>query len=249
MPVLRKSPREFRASPVRILGARGPLPRLIRRRNHAGAPVITYTLYNEAAYSHIRSNRLNRVAELKRFQVAGEPDSEIVNDRSVPPFPSEAVILKTVWWPVAQHARTALPVWDTEPNPPRAAGSDYLNWRRVVAVESVNHMLNASDAPASFAGREFSGVHRFGLEAFYYVAVDEGLAERMMRDRETRRTALIALGRDLRAGDYLVLVGANLATKEIKDWVWATFWWHDGRTMGHSPRIDRIHWNSRGAIT
>ena len=81
----------------------------------SGAPVITYTLYNEAAYSHIRSNRLNRVAELKRLQVAGEPDSEIVNDRSVPPFPSEAVILKTVWWPVAQHARTALPVWDTEP--------------------------------------------------------------------------------------------------------------------------------------
>jgi hypothetical protein len=32
---------------------------------------------------------------------------------------------------------------------------------------------------------------------------------------------------DAEAGDYAVLIGMHLTTKEIPDWVWGTFWWHD----------------------
>lgn len=31
----------------------------------------------------------------------------------------------------------------------------------------------------------------------------------------------------LTAGDEVVLLGMHVTTKEIPDWVWATYWWHD----------------------
>jgi hypothetical protein len=41
----------------------------------------------------------------------------------------------------------------------------------------------------------------------------------------------------LQAGDILILVGLHLTTRDIPDWVWATFWWtEDGRpTSGFGP--------------
>jgi hypothetical protein len=43
---------------------------------------------------------------------------------------------------------------------------------------------------------------------------------------------LIALGRPLKPGDNIVLVSANLMTRETMNWVWATFWWHDQPEKG-----------------
>jgi hypothetical protein len=54
----------------------------------------------------------------------------------------------------------------------------------------------------------------------------------LMRDRSARKAATIALGRDLREGDYLVLVSANLGRRETENWVWAAFWWHDRPDQG-----------------
>jgi hypothetical protein len=33
--------------------------------------------------------------------------------------------------------------------------------------------------------------------------------------------------RPFRLGDYVAFVAAHVTTREIPDWVWATFWWHD----------------------
>jgi hypothetical protein len=36
----------------------------------------------------------------------------------------------------------------------------------------------------------------------------------------------------LEPGDHVVLIGMHVSTKEIPDWVWATFWWHDRPDAG-----------------
>jgi len=198
----------------------------------ADVPVLTYTLYNDAAYRHIRSNRLNSISVLEKLRTTGPQDSVIAAGRSIPPFPTQAIVMKTVWWPIAQDAITALPVWDAESNAPRRDGNSYLSWRRVVAIDSLKHAAQVTTADVQFAGREFPGVSRFGLDAFYHVVVDARLAEHLMRDREARKTTFIALGRALKAGDYIALVGANVATREIRDWIWAAFWWHDRADHG-----------------
>jgi hypothetical protein len=198
----------------------------------ADIPILTYTLYNAAAYNHIRTHRLHLLSELKRLSAMGPEDASVVGDRSVPPFPAEAIVLKTAWWPVARDRLTALPVWDPDNNPPRPSGNDYTTWPRVVAVDPSPDWRTVRTAHVDFAGRSFQSAHRIDLKEFYHVVIDAGLAQRLARDRSARKAALIVLGRPIEAGDSLVLVGANLATKEIKDWVWATFWWHDRANEG-----------------
>jgi hypothetical protein len=198
----------------------------------ADAPILTYTLYNEAAYEHIRGNRLYSRAALESLRGAGSADDAIIGNRSVPPFPTQAVVLKTGWWPVAQDRLTALPVWDPEQNPSLRSGNGYLTWPRVVAVDTNNSSQRDATVRIDFAGRSFPLARRVNVDAFYHVVVDAELAARAMRDRDTQKAVSIALGRSLRAGDYLVLVAGNLATREIRDWVWAAFWWHDRPDQG-----------------
>ena len=198
----------------------------------ADVPVLTYTLYNDAAYGHILRNHLNETAELNRLRKTGILDTRIAGDRSVPPFPANAMVLKTVWWPVAKNGLTALPVWDPARNAPRRSGNPYSSWQRVVAVDPSGQVAADTTAATDFAGNSFPRARRIGLGAFYHVGVDARMAQSMMRDPETRKAVLIALGRPLQAGDYLALVSANLAAREIPDWIWATFWWHDQPGQG-----------------
>jgi hypothetical protein len=189
-------------------------------------------LYNDAAYQHIVRNRLNETAQLNGLRKTGILDNSVAGDRDVPPFPANAMVLKTAWWPVAKSGLTALPVWDPQRNAANRRGNPYSSWQRVVAVDPSNHAPEGATVAMEFAGSSFSDARRIGMNAFYHVAVDARMAQAMMRDPETRKAVLIALGRPLQAGDYLVLVAANMAAREVPDWIWAAFWWHDQPKQG-----------------
>jgi hypothetical protein len=180
------------------------------------APVIAYTLYNAAAFEHLRRYRLYSRPELDHMRATAT---------SIPDFPRGSAILKSVWWPIAGDRPTAMPVWDPDANPPRALGNPYVGWPRVVAV--VPPAGRSAPVRLAFAGRTISGARRIDLAALYHVRLDDGLARRIMGDAESAKVAWMVLGRPLRAGDQLALVGANLAAREAEDWVWAALWWHD----------------------
>ena len=207
----------------------------------ADIPVISYTLYSTAAYAHIRRHGLNRIAALRRLRTEGPHDGSYPEDRAVPSFPPASMVLKSVWWPIAHDAVTALPVWDAQDNPPQPTGNGYTTWKRVVAVVPAAHPQHAT-RNVSFMGQSFAATPTVGLDEFYHVTVDAALAERLMAGSEARRAILLALGRPLVAGDYLLLVGANLATKEIPDWIWIAYWWSDRPTEGPFAlgRSDRL---------
>lgn len=195
-------------------------------------PVLAYTLYNQAAYDHIRRHRLHLRDELQRLRDQGPPDNSMPERRSVPTFPAESMVLKTAWWPVAARGVTPLPVWDAGLNPPRRAGNDILTWNRIVAVSPFRQTQHRASSRMEFAGRSFSGVRQVRLDNFFHVTIDDDLAGRLARDSSATKLALLVLGQPVRAGDHLVLVGANLATREIADWIWAAYWWHDHGASG-----------------
>lgn len=197
------------------------------------APVLAFTLYNAVAYNHIRAHRLNRLEELKRLQSTGPADREFADDRSIPPFPRDALVLKTVWWPVAEHGVTSMPLWDPSDDSPRRSGDNYLQWPRAVIIDPTRQGTEpAAGRSAEFVGRSFPDAAVFDLAAFHHIRVDARLARQLNRDNEAHRAGLLALGRPLEAGDYLVLVGMNLAAKDIENWVWASLWWHDHADRG-----------------
>jgi hypothetical protein len=197
-----------------------------------GAPVISYSLYNRAAYAHIREHHLYETRELERLRVSGAADRAVPTSRSVPQFPRDAIVMKTVWWPVAQSGATPLPVWDAEANPPRAEGNGYLTWRRVVLVSTTGGSAVTQPSTAWFGGHAYARPQTVPLEGFYWLRVDERLAAVLRADTNASKAVAIALGRPIHGGDYLVLVGVSLASRAINDWVWAAFWWHDRWTHG-----------------
>ena len=210
----------------------------------AEAPVLAYSLYNAAAYAHLRRERLHDRAQLERLHRSGGADATIPRNRSVADFPADTVVLKTAWWPIARDRVTPLPVWDPGTNAARRGGNDYTRWTRVVGVDpgeprsatrSGTGWSGASPDTrinVDFAGRHFAAARRVPIAALPHVVVDAATAARLGRDAGARKLAALVLGRPLRAGDALALVGAHLATKEIRDWVWGTFWWHDEPDRG-----------------
>ena len=198
------------------------------------APLITLTQFNPVAAAHIVNNRLDQRETLDRLRTSGARDATFTSHRSVPDFPRESIVVKSAWWPVAAHRVTALPVWDAATNPARAVGNDHTTWRRIVAIDSRASDARAVDSHATerrtsitFANRDYHDAVRVPLDAFRVRTVDRTLATTLMRDPAQRKAAVLALGRPLAAGDTLALVALHVATKEIRDWVWITLWWHD----------------------
>ena len=122
-------------------------------------------------------------------------------------------------------------MWDGNANPAQREGNPYTSWRRVVAVDP-HDAAGGGTVAIDFAGSHFARVPRVGLAAFSHVEVDAAMARAMMADPESRKAVVIALGRPLAPGDHLIMVAANLAAREIPDWIWATFWWHDRPDQG-----------------
>jgi len=194
----------------------------------AGTALMSFVLYNYAAYNHIRTNQLNLSNELDKLKQNGSPDPKVPGNRKISDFPAEAVSLKTIWWPVAKDKVTPMPIWDPETNPLQPNGNPFSTWLRVVAIDPTQPTIPPNTTTnISFLGKQFPGSHVVGLAAFHYVVLDAQTAANAMQNAQIANAARQALGRGLQAGDYTVFIGTHLTTKEIDDWVWATFWWHD----------------------
>jgi hypothetical protein len=196
------------------------------------APVLAFVHFDPTADAHVRRHRLNDAATLDALRRTGAPDARVPGSRTIPPWPRTGVAVMSGWWPVASTGTTPLPVWDPA-GPTRASGSNsYVNWPRVVAVDPAPPAGASPTASVEFAGRAFPQARRVGLDRFFRIPVDATTANRLMADESSRKAALIALGRPLRAGDSLVLVALHVMTAELPAGVWGTFWWHDAPGAG-----------------
>jgi hypothetical protein len=208
-------------------------PKGVATSEAAGTALLSFVLYNYPAYNHIRTHQLNIGTELDNENAHGTPDPKVPGDSMVVEFPHDAISLKTVWWPVAKDKITPMPVWDPESNPKRPNGNNYPTWSRVVAIDPLNNNVPPDQTTSvAFLGKTFPNSHVVGLSAFHYVVLDEQTAASAMANDQIKNFAQQVLGRGLQAGDYTVFAGTHLTTKEIGDWVWATFWWHDRPSAG-----------------
>lgn len=204
-----------------------PLKKVVDDPSVALPPLIVRTHYNSEALHHIREHGLNQRATLRSLIAA----SAATAPREVPAFPRAAAVLKTVWWPAPATGAVALPVWDAALNPSNAQGNDYPTWPRLVGVCGPVPAIGGA-VDAEFLGRVVHAEHCVSRQLFYTVVLDAPLAALVMRDPAARNLAAMVLGRPLRTHDVLLLVGMHVATREITDWVWGTFWWHDRPNEG-----------------
>lgn len=195
------------------------------------APLV-YTLYNAAAYRHIRRHRLFEQATLRRLRETPSTLRDAQGRIMIPPFPRDAMVVKTAWWPARGDGLTPLPVWDAQANPAIRAGNNFLGWRRVVAIDARGSRPRASKERLAFGGKSRDVSAFVALDSFHQIVVDDTLALRLQSDAALRKLAPLVLGRSLRAGDRLLLLGVHVATRQIDDWIWGTLWWHDAAQSG-----------------
>jgi len=207
-------------------------PRGVAAPTVAGESALSFVLYNFAAFDHIRRNALYQQATLNTLLNSGTQNPSFPQNRDVPPFPANAVSLKTVWWPIAKDKITAMPIWDPDQNPPRSTGNPFTTWVRYVAVDPLHTNLPPDTTADVVYNHQTKHVHVVGSDKIYLRTLDAQAAAGVNSNGVLAQVAQAALGRPLQAGDYAALVTTHLTTKEIDNWVWATFWWHDQPDQG-----------------
>ena len=125
--------------------------------------------------------------------------------------------LKLIWKRVTKTGLTQLPVWDEKPRVPVAPEQPEKSWERVVLIDPTRSTIPVDERKDALVNGKLlkdavvvplSSFYRFQLGA--QQAASLGAAE----------------------GDWMVLVAMHYTTKEIPNWVWATFWWHDKPEVG-----------------
>jgi hypothetical protein len=172
-------------------------------------PVMFDVLFDPHGARHITTHRLDQRAVLGAL---GE----------LPPFPSDALAVKLTWYAVRAHGLTAMPIWDGEPA--NADGNPDRTWSRAIAVDPDRAVIpDGETADVELAGRTVTA-RVIPLAAF--------LARDLDTEGELASARLATHDPTLARGDHVALVAAHVTTKEIPDWTWQTYWWHDAPEAG-----------------
>ncbi len=187
-------------------------------------PQFASVLFNKEAADHILSYCL--YPHLGNTTASGAPCLPAAKQGEIAEFDRPSIVLKTVWEVVhndpnrGPQFRGPLTTWDSK------------LWNRIHA-KSTN--------PSSFSkdriwidttpGRECEDRDYDDGEA---VPVGCFFAHELTSDDIKRfPTGLLEIDDNLYPGDYMILVAMHVTTKEIPEWVWATFWW-DNRAFSDS---------------
>jgi len=193
-----------------------------------GAELASFTLFNGDTRDWVQKNALYSTQALDALNAHFDSSKTPVAQREVKEFPRTAVSLKAVWLIVKSPANssqmTGVPVWDPPQNVPVPDPSSHppQTWSRFVAVDASGNAV----APGTKGTAVFGAMHPnspvVSINRFYSIrltdpAVVQGL----------HRLSNVMNARTAQLGDYVVLLGLHYTTKEIPQWVWSTFWWHD----------------------
>jgi hypothetical protein len=197
-----------------------------------GQSLFSFVLFNQESQRHVRENQYWNADVLQQLHDQYKKDNTPPDKRVIKPFPAAAVAVKTAWWPVAKDARTPVPVWDYDPKNPIQNGNDWNTWKRFILVDPMRKTIAPDEVGNGTWHGKTQQVHVVPLSRFYAVQMTQEEVDAANASFQMGSVARDALGRDLQAGDWAVLVGMHVTTKEIPDWVWATFFWHDHPERG-----------------
>lgn len=154
--------------------------------------------------------------------------------RFIDPFDRETVVVKAVWWPHISESKSILPLWDGVPVDPALQASKYpfSIWPRLIAVSSEPTRPTTDKGPPPWWWEGFGKAPP--QEVSLDVLAHNDLYVHQLSKEEAESDGVKQLfhnvlrpQQDPKKDDYLLLIGLHVATKELDDWVWMTFWWHD----------------------
>lgn len=238
--------RHLRAASQSAHGLRAGTPRSHLSLSDA---VVSDVKYNPAIGRLIEQDLMNQVIspETGQAMVAGyNLSARIVPGEAtgVNFEDTRAVMLKPAFTIIKGKGPTVIARWEESANVtnPRSVATYELpqNANRTVGSErtwtqeAVVYPTTGQGwpSPTTYYGRDgkiiarptnLARLPRFTLTDFHYVRLDAAQAESL-------RTGILSelMGpnvENIEEGDYAVLTSMHIATREVEDWTWQTFWW------------------------
>ncbi|MGA8027761.1 MAG: hypothetical protein WB992_11495, partial [Bryobacteraceae bacterium] len=220
------SPQELQ-QPMQLLQRSGALePKLLT------IPLLrTTVVYNQELTDYVLRKRLwkaKKIGDLNH-QFGSGPGSKPIEQRSIPAVPNTAVALKLIWMLVTSNYGD-VGIWDADPDMcpgiPHEPGDDDHRVLVKACVQPDDPNQDAQPCGGPLPQNQVS------LSDFHHSQLSPDELKLLLQSDQLKLFDK-SIGSSLTvapAGQvYKVLVGFHLATREIPDWVWATFWWHPHR--------------------
>jgi hypothetical protein len=181
--------------------------------------------YNLPAAQFAVSNSIFKQDQLNTYYRAGQIGV-------IPAFPNNAITLKPTYFigkPDGNLIR--IPVWLHEPPAPRPYGPQF--WGSYVYADTTNGQQpgkNLTPVTSENPTAEQIAAATCNLSDFIYFEMDTAMAHFVDSTQEG--------GPKYVAGDLAILCAMHVATKEISNWTWQTFYWDVNPSAPQLPGTD-----------
>lgn len=174
------------------------------------ASVLGFVKYDPIAAEHLYQNRLFYKSVLESYKKEGQL-------AAIPEFPLGGVSLKPVFSTLdtinPATGNYILQVWPGEEGDNQRSWGP-SDWKHTVEV-SINGQTDAAN-------------HIYSINDFIHFRIDSTQAAEIKNNPQLP-------GENPKAGNYAVLVGMHVTTKENLRWTWQTFWWSENPDKPYIP--------------
>lgn len=183
--------------------------------------IFVSVAYNPPAAKHAIGNKLFLQSTLDTYLKNGYTE--------IPNFPNNAITIKPVYKVISKDTPNGLytfPGWPGTPNP--AAAFSESSWASCVYINIKGSGAGGNSIDTGCKGRNAQST--FFLNNFIHQKLTQQDAQYLKAQ----------LGVNAEEGDYAILVGMHVTTREIKRWVWQTFWWSANADRPYLPSSSNI---------
>jgi len=181
--------------------------------------------YSPAAADYARQNKILETSVLNSYSVPG-------GYGNIPPFPQKAITIKPSYFVGSKtDSLIQIPIWTGAPATPAVYGANL--WPRCVYADVHNRQQpNKALVPAAIGQTNPDSIAAAtcNLSDFIYFNVDSAMAAHMNASDSTEDGPTFAT-----RGSIAILVGMHVATKEINNWTWQSFYWDPAPGTPLSP--------------
>jgi hypothetical protein len=200
--------------------------------------ILGFIKYDPTTTKHIIDNHLFSSDNLTNMIKAGLTE--------IPAFPPSATSLKiqaTTLSPASLVAGRyyAMPAWPGPPDPPVPFPPKKADWKQCIWVDTQDTGPGMGTGRVDLVWNE-DGSSRtpettYGLGRFIHFRLSATQAGSL---NTLRRSLPLDGGTPAAEGDYTIVRGLHVTTKEIANWTWQTFWWTPDPDHPPLPSTTRI---------
>ena len=205
-----------------------PAPRATRAALSPAAvsdqSVLGFVKYDPTAAQNITTNGLFSTSKLNQLLAAGQT--------SVPSFPPTALALKIKTVTLSSSSLIAnryypFPVWPGPPDPPAAFPPGKSTWKQCAWIDTQDSGPGTGtgkvDTVWNADGSSRTPETTYGLGSFLSFRLSAAAARSLNVLR--RAMPLDAAMRPAATGEFVVVAGMHVTSRELTRWTWQTFWW------------------------